>query len=81
MSTVQIAPKPLSLLPWTREKLGLTIVGDEGKGKLTDILCREVQLCARAQGGHNAGHSVVANGKEYDFRKLTTICPLDKPPS
>ncbi|KAI8714284.1 hypothetical protein NCS52_01148100 [Fusarium sp. LHS14.1] len=29
--------------------------GDEGKGKLTDILAPEAQLCARAAGGHNAG--------------------------
>ncbi|EYB30230.1 hypothetical protein FG05_35193 [Fusarium graminearum] len=28
--------------------------GDEGKGKLTDILAPEAQLCARAAGGHNA---------------------------
>lgn len=29
--------------------------GDEGKGKLTDILCAQASLCARAQGGNNAG--------------------------
>lgn len=29
--------------------------GDEGKGKLVDILCPTVKLCARAQGGNNAG--------------------------
>lgn len=29
--------------------------GDEGKGKLTDILCAKASLCARAQGGNNAG--------------------------
>ncbi len=29
--------------------------GDEGKGKLTDILCEKASLCARAQGGNNAG--------------------------
>ncbi|RCI07908.1 hypothetical protein L249_5785 [Ophiocordyceps polyrhachis-furcata BCC 54312] len=39
--------------------------GDEGKGKLTDILAPGVQLCARAAGGHNAGHSIVANGVSY----------------
>lgn len=42
--------------------------GDEGKGKLTDILCRSATLCARAQGGHNAGHTVVVDGVSYDFR-------------
>ncbi|RDA89225.1 hypothetical protein CP532_0554 [Ophiocordyceps camponoti-leonardi (nom. inval.)] len=44
--------------------------GDEGKGKLTDILAPEVQLCARAAGGHNAGHSIVANGVSYSFHLL-----------
>ncbi|KAK3401683.1 Adenylosuccinate synthetase [Sordaria brevicollis] len=44
--------------------------GDEGKGKLTDILCPKAQICARAAGGHNAGHSIVANGVEYDFHLL-----------
>ncbi|KAK2591072.1 Adenylosuccinate synthase [Conoideocrella luteorostrata] len=44
--------------------------GDEGKGKLTDILTSNVQLCARAAGGHNAGHSVVANGQSYSFHLL-----------
>ncbi|KAI5919038.1 Adenylosuccinate synthetase [Camillea tinctor] len=46
--------------------------GDEGKGKLTDILVNEnkPQLCARAAGGHNAGHSIVANGVSYSFHLL-----------
>ena len=44
--------------------------GDEGKGKLVDILCPEVKLCARAQGGNNAGHTIVANGVTYDFHIL-----------
>ncbi|GFP56264.1 adenylosuccinate synthetase [Trichoderma asperellum] len=40
------------------------------KGKLTDILAPEAQLCARAAGGHNAGHSIVANGVSYSFHLL-----------
>ncbi|KAK3332872.1 Adenylosuccinate synthetase [Cercophora scortea] len=44
--------------------------GDEGKGKLTDILCPNAQICARAAGGHNAGHSIVANGVSYSFHLL-----------
>ncbi|KAK3350329.1 Adenylosuccinate synthetase [Lasiosphaeria hispida] len=44
--------------------------GDEGKGKLTDILCPQAQICARAAGGHNAGHSIVANGVSYSFHLL-----------
>ncbi|KAG5949367.1 hypothetical protein E4U53_005910 [Claviceps sorghi] len=44
--------------------------GDEGKGKLTDILCSKTKLCARAAGGHNAGHSIIANGVSYSFHLL-----------
>ena len=35
--------------------------GDEGKGKVIDILTEEVQYVARYQGGNNAGHTVVRN--------------------
>jgi adenylosuccinate synthase len=42
----------------------------QGKGKLVDILCPTVKLCARAQGGNNAGHTIVANGVTYDFHLL-----------
>jgi adenylosuccinate synthase len=44
--------------------------GDEGKGKLVDVLCSTSQLCARCQGGNNAGHTIVANGITYDFHIL-----------
>ncbi|KAF2702654.1 Adenylosuccinate synthetase [Pleomassaria siparia CBS 279.74] len=44
--------------------------GDEGKGKLVDILAHDSQLCCRAQGGNNAGHTIVANGVTYDFHIL-----------
>jgi adenylosuccinate synthase len=44
--------------------------GDEGKGKLADILAHESQLCCRAQGGNNAGHTIVVNGVTYDFHIL-----------
>ncbi|KEY68557.1 hypothetical protein S7711_08025 [Stachybotrys chartarum IBT 7711] len=40
------------------------------KGKLTDILAPGAHLCARAAGGHNAGHSIVANGVSYSFHLL-----------
>lgn len=42
----------------------------KGKGKCVDILCPTVKLCARAQGGNNAGHTIVANGTTYDFHLL-----------
>lgn len=35
--------------------------GDEGKGKLVDLLCGDANLCMRFQGGGNAGHTVVNN--------------------
>jgi adenylosuccinate synthase len=44
--------------------------GDEGKGKLVDVLCRSADVCARSAGGSNAGHTVVANGITYDFHLL-----------
>jgi len=33
--------------------------GDEGKGKLVDILSAQVDVCARCAGGNNAGHTIV----------------------
>ncbi|TGZ85636.1 Adenylosuccinate synthetase [Ascodesmis nigricans] len=44
--------------------------GDEGKGKLVDILCDQVDVCARSAGGNNAGHTIVVNGVSYDFHIL-----------
>jgi adenylosuccinate synthase len=39
--------------------------GDEGKGKIVDILAREFDCVARYQGGHNAGHTVTFDKKKY----------------
>jgi adenylosuccinate synthase len=39
--------------------------GDEGKGKLTDLLAKEMQVVVRYQGGHNAGHTIVADGETF----------------
>ena len=44
--------------------------GDEGKGKLVDLLAEDADLVARCQGGNNAGHTVVANGVSYAFHLL-----------
>mmetsp|Transcript_72268 Transcript_72268/g.159865 ORF Transcript_72268/g.159865 Transcript_72268/m.159865 type:complete len:549 (-) Transcript_72268:155-1801(-) len=44
--------------------------GDEGKGKLVDILAQDVQLCARFNGGANAGHTLLVEGKKYAFHLL-----------
>lgn len=39
--------------------------GDEGKGKIVDLLAEFFDVVARYQGGHNAGHSVVVENKKY----------------
>jgi len=39
--------------------------GDEGKGKLTDLLAAEVDYVVRYQGGHNAGHRIVVDGDTF----------------
>jgi len=44
--------------------------GDEGKGKLSDILAIESEIVCRCQGGNNAGHTVVVGKTEYDFHLL-----------
>ena len=38
--------------------------GDEGKGKVVDLLAAKVQVVARYNGGHNAGHTVIVDGKK-----------------
>ncbi|VDO94894.1 unnamed protein product [Schistosoma margrebowiei] len=44
--------------------------GDEGKGKLVDLLSESSGVVCRCQGGNNAGHTVVAGGQEYFFHLL-----------
>ena len=39
--------------------------GDEGKGKVVDLLAAHFAWIARYQGGHNAGHTVVVDGKRF----------------
>ena len=39
--------------------------GDEGKGKIVDLLTPHFDVVARYQGGHNAGHTVTINGQKY----------------
>lgn len=39
--------------------------GDEGKGKMVDLLARNYDYVVRYQGGHNAGHTIVVDGKKY----------------
>jgi adenylosuccinate synthase len=44
--------------------------GDEGKGKIVDLLTPHFDIVARSQGGHNAGHTVYANGKKFILRLI-----------
>jgi adenylosuccinate synthase len=39
--------------------------GDEGKGKFTDLVAKEMHLVVRYQGGHNAGHTIVVDGESF----------------
>jgi adenylosuccinate synthase len=53
---------------------GVVIVGaqwgDEGKGKVTDVLAEEATMIVRFQGGNNAGHTIVREGREYKFHLI-----------
>ena len=44
--------------------------GDEGKGKLADVLAKGYDIVGRFNGGANAGHTVVVDGKKYAFHLL-----------
>ena len=44
--------------------------GDEGKGKIVDWLSAEADIVVRFQGGHNAGHTLVIDGKVYKLHLL-----------
>ncbi|MEE2986633.1 MAG: adenylosuccinate synthetase, partial [Nitrospinota bacterium] len=39
--------------------------GDEGKGKIIDLLAEQADVVARYQGGHNAGHTIFFDGKQF----------------
>ena len=45
--------------------------GDEGKGKFTDLVAKEMHLVVRYQGGHNAGHTLVVDGESFALQ----LCP------
>jgi adenylosuccinate synthase len=70
------------------EKSKVTVVvgmawGDEGKGKIVDLLAQEADMVIRFQGGCNAGHTVIANGETFKLHLIpsgilnpNTICIL-----
>ena len=41
--------------------------GDEGKGKLTDLLAEQADAVVRFQGGNNAGHTIIRDGETFKF--------------
>jgi adenylosuccinate synthase len=46
--------------------------GDEGKGKVTDLLAGEADFVVRYQGGNNAGHTIVVDGQKYALHLVPT---------
>ncbi|MEJ5330560.1 MAG: adenylosuccinate synthase [Desulfobaccales bacterium] len=44
--------------------------GDEGKGKIVDLLTEQAQVVVRFQGGNNAGHTLVVGGEKYIFHLI-----------
>src|SRR5438094_8978172 len=58
-----------------RGKMGTLVVvgtqwGDEGKGKIVDLLARDADMVVRYQGGSNAGHTAVKGGTTFVFHLL-----------
>jgi adenylosuccinate synthase len=53
---------------------GLAVVGaqwgDEGKGKVTDLLAERADAVIRFQGGNNAGHTIVRDGETFKFHLI-----------
>jgi adenylosuccinate synthase len=52
--------------------------GDEGKGKVIDILAENYDIVVRFQGGDNAGHTVVVAGKKYKLHLVPSGALLEK---
>ena len=44
--------------------------GDEGKGKVIDLLAQDADVVVRFQGGNNAGHTIVRDGEEFKFHLI-----------
>ena len=58
----------------SRKALNLAVIGaqwgDEGKGKIVDLLCEDFDVVARYQGGHNAGHTVKFADQHFSLRLI-----------
>ena len=44
--------------------------GDEGKGKIVDLLAQHSDLVCRYQGGPNAGHTIIVDGETFKIRQI-----------
>jgi len=68
------SPRKRSLMMEAQESKVTVILGsqwgDEGKGKVVDLLATSADIVCRCQGGNNAGHTIVVDGVEYDFHLL-----------
>ena len=65
------------------QKNNITIIigtqwGDEGKGKVTDLLAQDMDYVVRFHGGNNAGHTIVANGQTLKLHLLPSGVLSDK---
>jgi len=75
MSNIEAVLGSLEQKPPAPKRHGIDVVlgaqwGDEGKGKLVDILSQKYDVCARVAGGSNAGHTIVVDGVKYKFHLL-----------
>ena len=48
--------------------------GDEGKGKIVDVLSERFSVVARYAGGHNAGHTVIIKGRKFVLQLIPAAC-------
>jgi adenylosuccinate synthase len=53
--------------------------GDEGKGKIVDLLAQSSDVVCRYQGGPNAGHTIIAGGQTYKIRQIPSGVVSGKP--
>jgi len=52
--------------------------GDEGKGKIVDLLTDKASIVARFQGGHNAGHTLVIDGEKTALHLIPSWIKLER---
>ena len=66
-------PKKKRMASWSKGSVDVVLGvqwGDEGKGKLVDVLAQDADVCCRFAGGNNAGHTIVIGEDKYDFHLL-----------